>query len=184
MRCIDQAYISLFGHFWHIKGDFLAETLSHPIRLRDSLSSKRLWHVLHPLLHQGLFLCVLTVPIIHMWQLLSIAFPKSSTLASLLTLIAVPPNPISGSQVQFLQPAPCSNHWRLKTGIDGLRRNNCPSPLRTSNSKYLDIVHTLQIFAALHYPQNGNCTMQMQFCQVCWPKKAICCTQERGTLCQ
>ena len=64
-----------------------------------------------------------------MWQLLSFAFPKSSTLASLLTLIAVPPNPISGSQVQFLQPAPCSNHWTLKTGIDGLRRNNCLSPV-------------------------------------------------------
>ena len=159
MRCIDQAYISLFVRFWHVKGDLLAETLSPPIRLRASLSS---------------YICD---------NFLVLPFPKVQHL--------LPPdpnrrstNPISGSQVQFLQPAPCSNHWRLKTGIDGLRRNNCPSPLRTSNSKYLDIVHTLQIFAALHYPQNGNCTMQMQFCQVCWPKKAICCTQERGTLCQ
>ena len=119
MQCIDQAYISLFGHFWHIKGDFLAETLSHPIRLRDSLSSKRLWHVLHPLLHQGLFLCVLTVPIIHMWQLLSIAFPKSSTLASLLTLIAVP-------RIQYLAPkcsfcnlllAQITEHWKLASVV-------------------------------------------------------------------
>ena len=133
MRCIDQAYISLFVRFWHVKGDLLAETLSPPIRLRASLSS---------------YICD---------NFLVLPFPKVQHL--------LPPdpnrrstNPISGSQVQFLQPAPCSNHWRLKTGIDGLRRNNCPSPLRTSNSKYLDIVHTLQIFTALHYPPYGNCT--------------------------
>ena len=101
MRCIDQAYISLFVRFWHVKGDLLAETLSPPIRLRASLSS---------------YICD---------NFLVLPFPKVQHL--------LPPdpnrrstNPISGSQVQFLQPAPSSNHWTLKTGIDGLRRNNCP----------------------------------------------------------
>ena len=58
------------------------------------------FHVLHPLLHQQESILCVNVKCTHntyMWQLSSIAFPKSSTLASLLTLIAVP-------RIQYLAP--------------------------------------------------------------------------------